>query len=106
MVDNSLIRYIVGASRVKYEVLDEILLKHPDLDAVSTAKHYDMVVMFVDGYSLLYRLYLEKNLTALYADNRAELVRDRVHECSWSLPPVYVHPTAPNERHHLHIQYD
>lgn len=78
MVDNSLIRYIVGASRVKYEVLDEILLKHPDLDAVSTAKHYDMVVMFVDGYSLLYRLYLEKNLTALYADNRAELVRDLV----------------------------
>lgn len=78
MEDRSLVKYIVGASRIKYEVLDDILLGHPGLSGVDTGSQYSMAVMFVDGYSILYRLYSEGDLSSVYADSSAELIRDLV----------------------------
>lgn len=76
--DKSLVRYIVGASRIKYDVLDKILLGHPDAAGVDFSRKFNMSVMFVDGYSILYRLYTEGDLSAVYADSSDELVRDLV----------------------------
>lgn len=74
--DTSLVRYMIGAARIKYEVLDEILSRHPDLQG--RLGRFNMAVMLVDAHSIFYRLYREKDLAAIYADNKKLLVRDLV----------------------------
>ncbi|MCM1230062.1 MAG: hypothetical protein NC489_08015 [Ruminococcus flavefaciens] len=76
--DKSLIRYIVGASRIKYEVLDDLIKGHKDLVGVNFQNNFRMAVMLIDAHSIFYRLYREKDLTAIYADSEDELVCDLV----------------------------
>lgn len=69
--NNSLIRYIIGASRIKFEVLDQLY-------AGINMNQYRMAVMYVDAHSIFYRLYKERNLANLYSTNKSELIRDLV----------------------------
>lgn len=69
--NNSLIRYIIGASRIKYEILDQLY-------AGISMSQYKMGVMYIDAHSIFYRLYKEKNLANLYSSNQGELIRDLV----------------------------
>lgn len=72
MIDNnSLIRYIIGASRIKYEVLD-------NLYAGITFSQYRMGVMYVDAHSIFYRLFKERDLVSIYNDHKEELIQDIV----------------------------
>lgn len=68
---SSLIRYLIGASRVKFEILEQLYSK------VDT-KGYRMGVMYVDAHSIFYRLFREKELAGAYTDGYQELVRDLV----------------------------
>ena len=70
-MDGSLIRYIIGASRIKYEVLD-------NLYAGINTSQYRMGVMYIDAHSIFYRLYKERELANLYSAQKDELVRDLV----------------------------
>lgn len=67
----SLIRYLIGASRIKYEVLENLYATIPTMQ-------YRMGVMYVDAHSIFYRLFREKDFSTVYADNMNELVRDLV----------------------------
>lgn len=67
----SLIRYLIGASRIKYEVLEQLYATIPTMQ-------YRMGVMYVDAHSIFYRLFREKDLAASYSDTKVELVRDLV----------------------------
>lgn len=67
----SLIRYLIGASRVKYEVLENLYATIPTMQ-------YRMGVMYVDAHSIFYRLFREKDFSTVYADSMNELVRDLV----------------------------
>lgn len=67
----SLIRYLIGASRIKYEVLEQLYAPIPTMQ-------YRMGVMYVDAHSIFYRLFREKDLAASYSDSKVELVRDLV----------------------------
>lgn len=72
MDDNtSMIRYIIGSSRIKFEVLDQLY-------APISYKPYRMAVMYIDAHSIFYRLYRQSDMTAIYVDNKEELVRDLV----------------------------
>lgn len=78
MEDKSLIRYIIGASRVKFDQLDELIRNHKDLVGVNFRNTFNMAVVMVDANSIFYRLYRDSDLAAVYADRRNELVRDLV----------------------------
>ena len=78
MEDKSLVRYIIGASRIKYDTLDELIKNYPDLVGVNFSKQFEMCVMMVDAHSIFYRLYREKDLASIYADSETELIRDLV----------------------------
>ena len=67
----SLIRYLIGASRIKYEVLENLYATIPTMQ-------YRMGVMYVDAHSIFYRLFREKDFSTVYADSMNELVRDLV----------------------------
>lgn len=67
----SLIRYLIGASRIKYEVLEQLYATIPTMQ-------YRMGVMYVDAHSVFYRLFREKDLATAYSDSEVELVRDLV----------------------------
>lgn len=69
--DKSLVRYMIGASRIKFAILDELL---SDIDISS----YKMCVLLVDAHSIFYRMYRDKNIANIYVDTKAEFVRDLV----------------------------
>lgn len=68
---SSLVRYLIGASRVKFEVLESLY------SGIDSSK-YRMGVMYVDAHSIFYRLFREKDLASTYSDGYQPLVRDLV----------------------------
>jgi len=69
--ETSLVRYMIGASRIKFEVLDTLY------QGIDVSK-YRMGVMYVDAHSIFYRLYRDKNIANIYVDTKEELIRDIV----------------------------
>lgn len=69
--DGSLVRFLIGAQCVKYDVLDELFR---DVDITK----YRMAVMLVDGHSIVARLYHDRKIASVYAGSSAEIVRDMV----------------------------
>lgn len=69
--ETSLVRYMIGASRIKFEVLDKLY------QGIDVSK-YRMGVIYVDAHSIFYRLYRDKNIANIYVDTKEELVRDIV----------------------------
>ena len=67
----SLIRYIIGASRIKYEVLDQLY-------ASINFAPYKMGVMYIDAHSIFYRLFKDRNIVNLYSTDKNDLIRDIV----------------------------
>lgn len=67
---NSMIKYLIGASRVKYSVLDEIFHE------VYLGNH--MVTLWVDAHSILYRLYRQKDLAFLESIPKDVAIKDLV----------------------------
>lgn len=67
---NSMIKYLVGASRIKFSVLDEIFKE--------IHINQDMIVMYVDAHSILYRLYRLKSLDSIYSLPAEVAVKDLV----------------------------
>lgn len=70
-MDNGVVKYILGASRVKFDILDSLIRKVP-------SGKYRMCVLHVDAHAILYRLYQEKDMARIYEDTMGDLVRDIV----------------------------
>ena len=68
--DNSMMRYLIGRSRIKYSKLDDLFreLYIPQ----------SRIVIHVDASAILYRLYREKDLDMLYAVDQDIAIRDLV----------------------------
>ena len=69
--DGSLVRFIIGAMNIKYDVLDELF---QDIDV----QDYRMGILLVDGHSIFARLYHDKKIAGFYAGTGVEMVRDLV----------------------------
>lgn len=70
-MDNfSIIRYLIGASRVKFSVLDEIFKE------IKISKNH--VTMYVDAHAILYRLYRNNVISELQNLPTEIVVRDIV----------------------------
>lgn len=72
MFSNSMAKLLVNASRIKYDVLDELFEKE-DIEIKS-----NMVNLFIDVHRLYYRLLVNKNTAVVYANGLDELVMDIV----------------------------
>ena len=68
---DSIVKYIIGASRVKYDVLFDI---YHGIDL----SPYRMAVMYIDAYSIFSRLYRYSNISNIYQGDLDELVKDLV----------------------------
>lgn len=68
--NNSLLRYLIGRSRIKFVVLDDLFreLYIPQ----------KRVVFHIDASAILYRVYRERDLSALLAMDKNVLIRDMV----------------------------
>lgn len=66
---DSIIRYLIGASRIKYVILDNLFrgITFPN-----------GVVLHVDAHAILYRLYRNKDLDAIYSVDKDVAVKDIV----------------------------
>jgi len=74
MSETSLVRYVIGTSRVKYDTLEKIYR-----DAGINSKQYRMGVMFVDAHSILYRMFQSRDYgEGDYDSTPEEHVRDIV----------------------------
>ena len=71
MADSSMTKYLIGASRIKYEVLDQVF------SGIKTSD-YQGIVFYVDAHCIFHRLFRDKNLVNLYASNQDGMVRDLV----------------------------
>lgn len=71
--ERSLIRNIIGCSRIKYSVLDEIIQnEHINF------QQYKHAVLLVDAHCVFKRLYRDRDLQSIYADSQNELIMDLV----------------------------
>lgn len=69
--ESSLVRYILGASKTKYAVLDELFNR-------SNFRDYDCVYFLVDGHAIFQKLFQNREIAPQYADNFEDLVQDIV----------------------------
>ena len=67
---NSMIKYLIGASRVKFTVLDDIFKPYHIMN-----KH---LVLYIDAHSILYRLYRNDRLGMIYSIPVEVAVKDLV----------------------------
>lgn len=67
---NSMIKYLIGASRVKYAVLDDIFKPYHI--------HQKHLVLYIDAHSILYRLYRNDRLGMIYSIPTEVAVKDLV----------------------------
>lgn len=69
--EQSLVRFLIGANCVKYDILDELYREINKTD-------YRMAVLLVDAHSVFGRLYHDKRIASFYAGAREEMIRDLV----------------------------
>lgn len=69
---DSVIKYIIGSSRIKYDKLNKLF------ENIWITDH--TVVLHVDAFAILYRLYREKFLESLYSVQEDVLIKDIVVE--------------------------
>lgn len=67
----TMVRYLIGASRIKFSILEEL---YKDVDP----SRYKLMVMYIDAHSIFYRLYREKAIGIITTEDIPMLVRDIV----------------------------
>lgn len=69
--ETSLVRYVLGANKTKYAVLDELFNR-------SDFRDYDCVYFLVDGHAIFQKLFQNREIAPQYADSFEDLVQDIV----------------------------
>lgn len=67
----SMIRYIIGSSRIKFSILE-------NLYAPIRLDKYKLMVMYIDAHSIFYRLYRNSAMELITDKNKPMIIRDMV----------------------------